>query len=61
MEVWSARDRFVPLAMRVVESSSLLLKDFLLAWFGRPFQGGRFLGYYHPEREKQDSLKDLES
>jgi len=45
VEVWSAHGHFVPLTMRVVKFSSLLLKDFLLSWFRKSFEEGRSWGY----------------
>ena len=38
VEVWSARDHFVSLAMGVVESSSLLLKISILPGSGNPLR-----------------------
>ena len=41
MEVWSARDHFVPLMLRLIKSSVILPKDFLLAWFQKSFEKRR--------------------
>jgi len=41
VKVWSVRDHFVSLNMRVIEFSGLRPKDFLLAWFRKFFEKER--------------------